>query len=56
MTPNCCKNCAQLLNGGSCMKYKQCQKWRLWFRREWNAMKESMMGRTVKLNEQRETG
>lgn len=37
MEPECCKNCQTKYHdeGGSCKKFKNCGRWRTWFRSEW---------------------
>jgi hypothetical protein len=36
MIPDCCQKCGQLLEDGTCKSMnKKCDRWLLWFRREW---------------------
>ena len=36
MTPNCCKGCKFLTMDGNCRSnFKNCGRWRTWFRHEW---------------------
>ncbi len=36
LIPDCCKNCVSLTENGACRSdNKLCDRWRLWFHKEW---------------------
>ena len=42
MTPDCCKNCPNLKEDGSCKgRVRGCARWRAWFRLEWSRIRRA---------------
>lgn len=38
----CCEKCQQLDKFGGCKtQYKKCYRWRLWFRQEWEGIRQA---------------
>ena len=42
MTPKCCEGCQYLKGDGYCSPYKNCQKWRKWFSKEWRRIRMAL--------------
>lgn len=39
LVPDCCKNCVSLTENGAChADNKRCERWRLWFHKEWTSI------------------
>lgn len=40
-TAKCCEGCRQCRPTGACTSYKKCEKWRSWFRKEWDQIRKA---------------